>query len=228
MIEQLPWSEFRKRLQWKQGEHVALIAPTGAGKTTAMESLLPFRQYSIFFGTKPDDKLYRRIQNAGYVRVDSIREVRPWQNKILLWPKHRKTIPETLNHQREVFADAMNTVVQQRGWTVWFDECKYMSQMLKLQTEITYCLEQLRSVHATTVSGAQRPVWLPRSVLSNATHVFLWRTTDREDAKRLSDIGGVDNRLLASEAQTLGKHEFIYVYTRGTEVQMVRSQVGRG
>ena len=37
------------------------IAPTGAGKTTLFKNLLPYRQYNIFFGTMPDDKLYKSL-----------------------------------------------------------------------------------------------------------------------------------------------------------------------
>lgn len=225
-VERVDWNTFLSYFRWKQGEHVAAIAPTGAGKTTLMRALLPYRKYSIFFGTKPDDKLYRDIQRDGFKRVGTLGESRAYDDKILLWPKQGRTIDETLQRQRASFLTALNTVVEQRGWTVWFDECKYMAQMLRMEKQLTYCLEQLRSINATTISGAQRPVWLPRSVLSNASHVFLWRTTDREDARRLADIGGVDARLLAKEAQTLDKHEFIYVHTRGVESQMIRSQVG--
>jgi hypothetical protein len=227
-IETVPWEAFKaNHFRWRQGEHVAAIAPTGAGKTTLMRALLDYRGYSIYFGTKPDDKLYRDIMRDGFKRVESIDEIKPWDNRIILWPRQRRTINETMRAQQSAFRDAMDMIVNQKSWTAWFDECKYMSQQLKLANELTYCLEQLRSIGGTTISGAQRPVWLPRSVLSNASHVFLWRTNDREDARRLADIGGIDARAVAEEAKTLGKHEFIYLYARGVETHMIRSQVGR-
>jgi len=226
-MEYTPYAEFKSRLRWSQGEHVALIAPTGAGKTTVMREILAYRKYSIFFGTKKQDRLYDTIVRSGYKRVETIADIKPWDDKIILWPKHERTIPATLAKQKVRFTEAMDLIAYQGGWTAWFDECKYMAEMLGLRTQLTFCQEQLRSNHGTNVSGAQRPVWLPRSVLSNASHVFLWKTTDSDDAKRLGDIGGVDKRSLMREAQTLGKHEFIYVHTRGTESIMMRSQVGR-
>lgn len=224
-VETVPWEQFKQRLVWRQGEHVAMIGPTGVGKTTLMRELLPLRKYSIVFGTKKRDELYRKIERSGYKRVESFSEIRPWDNKILLWPRHEATITATLNKQRERFRSALDSVANQGGWSVWFDECKYMAEMLGLGRQLTFCQEQLRSNGGTNVSGAQRPVWLPRSVLANASHVYLWRTTDRDDAKRLADMGGIDSRALMREAMTLGKHEFIHVHTRGTESRMTRSEV---
>jgi len=228
-VETLPWNDFLNRFQsrWRQGEHVAIIAPTGGGKTTLMRAILPLRKYHVFFGTKPDDRLYRQLLRDGFERVESFAEVKPYHDKVMLWPKQRDSIRSTYFAQHAAFTGALNRVVKQGGWTLWLDECKYMSEQLGMRGEITYALEQLRSIKGTTVSGAQRPVWLPRSVLSNSSHVFLWNTRDREDARRLADIGGIDAKQVASESQKLGKHEFIYIYTRGTASTLTKSQVGR-
>lgn len=228
MSERIAWSDFQSRFRWRQGEHLTAIAPTGAGKTTLFEALMPYRKYSIMFGTKKDDALYRQImRREGFKRVDSIHEIRPWMNKILLWPRHRDSIVETLAVQKKAFTEALDVIAKHGGWTVWVDECKYLSEMLGLRTQLTFCLEQLRSIDATVICGAQRPAWLPLSVLSSSSHAFLWKSVYREDAKRLADIGGVDAKAIAEELKTLGKHEFLYVHTRGTDARVLRSQVGR-
>lgn len=226
--ERVSWEEFQRRFRWRQGEHLTAIAPTGAGKTTLFQNLMPLRKYSIMLGTKPDDALYRQIiRQQGFKRVESISEVRPWMDKILLWPKQRNTIDETMAAQQRVFRDALDVIVKHGGWTVWVDECKYVSEMLHLRTQLTYCLEQLRSINATVICGAQRPAWLPLSVLSSSSHAFLWKSVYRDDARRLADIGGVDAKAISDELKTLGKHEFLYVHTRGTDARVLRSQVGR-
>jgi len=223
-ISRVFWDNFITSFDWKQGEHVAAIAPTGAGKTTLFKHILPIRKYNIFFGTKPDDKLYHQILKSGYVRKESFDEIKPWENNILLWVKQRKTISETIDAQREAFRDALNSIVIQKGWTVWIDEAKYLSQMLGLKEELTYCVEQLRSIDSTVICGAQRPAFLPPSVLAGSTHVFLWKTTDRRDQEKLSDIGGIDASIVRNEAKSLGKHEFIYIKSRGTTSHMTISQ----
>lgn len=223
-IESIDWQTFLQRFNWRQGEHVAAIAATGMGKTTLLAELLPLRKFNLFFGTKLDDPLYRQIiRSHGFVRLEDVSEIRRYHERILLWPRAAKKIPATYQRQKQVFTDALDMVANEGGWSVWLDECKYLAEQLGLTKRLTYCLEQLRSVNGTIISGAQRPVWLPRSVLSNATHVFLWRSNSREDAGRLADIGGVDARIVSREAKQLAPHEFIYVNARtGT---LFKSQV---
>lgn len=227
MLPIIPWEQFKSEFRWRQGEHLSAIAPTGAGKTTLLRQLIPYRKASIFFGTKVADKQYARLVNRdGFRRIESVREIRPHLGmKWLLWPRQRKTIPETIIAQRTAFSEAMDAIVKDRAWTVWVDEAKYLTEMLRLGTELTFCLEQLRSIDATVICGAQRPAYIPRSALSNSTHVFLWKTTDADDLRRLSDIGGIDRQEVRAELSTLDDHEFIYIRTRGTSSKMVRTQV---
>lgn len=227
-IEQIKWSDFQNGFRWRQGEHVMAIAPTGAGKTRLFSELLPYRKNNIFFGTKLDDDSYRLIMKKTKARrVDSITEIKPWDRNVMLWPHYGANIGETYAIQRRAFLEALNVIVKQGGWTVWADEMKYMTQQLKLERELTFILEQLRSIKGTIIGGAQRPRWLPLSALTNATHVFLWRTNLAEDAKRLADIGGIDAKMVIEEMHTLDDHEFIYIRSRGASARLVRSQVGK-
>lgn len=229
MYESVSWEEFKHRFRWKQGEHVTATAPTGAGKTTLFSELMPYRGYSLMFGTKKTDPMYDFIvKHRGFRRIQDVDEIKPWDKKLLLWPSHvPMSIPATKAKQADAFRKAMNTVMHQGQWTVWADEAKYMSEQLRLSGELTFLMEQARSAGVTMINGAQRPAWLSRSVLANSTHVFLWKTVDAEDAKRFGDIGGVDRREVIDELKSLGKHEFLYIKTRGTETNIVRSQVER-
>ena len=227
MFEPTPWEQLKREFRWRQGEHLAAIAPTGAGKTTLFSELMPYRKYNIMFGTKPADSTYDKILKLGYKRIESVSEIRSYHHNYLLWPSQRKTIPETLIAQRKAFQEAFDFIVAQRAWTVWVDESKYIAEMLRLRTELTYCLEQHRSIDATVICGAQRPAFLPLSVLSNSSHIFMWKTTLDTDAKRLGDIGGVDAKEVMSIAKSLDRHEFLYIRTRGTEAKIIRSQVER-
>jgi hypothetical protein len=226
-IPVLGWDDFVRRFRWGQGEHLAAVAPTGAGKTTLLAELIPYRGSSIFFGTKPDDPLYHQlIRKQGFVRLESVDDIKAYHTRILLWPKPVPgNIKATMVKQQTAFARAINMVVSQGGWTVWLDESKYMAENLGLKMLLTYLLEQSRSINVTVICGAQRPAWLPASTLPNSTHIFLWKSNKREDAQRLADVGGVDSKIVTETLKMLGAHEFIYIKTRGTESQIVRSQV---
>ena len=127
--------------------------------------------------------------------------------------------------QRRAFAEALDVIAAQGSWTLWVDEAKYVSEFLKLRNELTFCLEQLRSLKGTVISGAQRPVFLPGSVLSNSTHVFIAKTTNIDDAKRLADLGGIDTKAVKEQALALDEFEFLYIKTRGVNATVIKTKV---
>jgi energy-coupling factor transporter ATP-binding protein EcfA2 len=226
VIETVPWETLLAGFKWRQGEHLAVIGPTEVGKSTLVRELLPRRSHVIFFGTKKKDDLYDKlIRKDGFYRVETHRDIKPWMKKVIIWPSHKSTIVETIAHQKKVFTEAFDMVANQGGWTCVYDECKYLAEMLGLGRHITFAQEQLRTNGGTNVSGAQRPFWIPRSVLGMASHVFLYTSTDPDDMKRLSDIGGVNKQLIRREMETLSQHEFIYIHTRAGRASMLRSQV---
>ena len=202
-----------------------MIAPPGAGKTTLMDAIKDRRKYNIFFGTKPADPLYKKLIKDGYRHIQSFDEIKSYDKNLLLWHKFTNTIDGTMATQEAVFRHALDRIVEDGGWTLWVDEAKYASEMLNLRKQISFCVDQLRSNNSSVICGAQRPAWLPQSVLANATHVFLWKSTNREDQIKLADIGGIDAKVVRDEAKSLGSHEFIYVKTRGVNSKMVISQV---
>ena len=73
-----------------------------------------------------------------------------------------------------------------------------------------------RSSNLSVVSLAQRPAWVPLSVLSNVSHAYIGRSRLANDAKRLADLGSVDPKELAQVMQALPtKHDFVYTPTQG-------------
>jgi hypothetical protein len=210
---------------WKQGEHFAIVGPTGAGKTTFESRILPIRKYVVIFVTKIyDDTLTGDF--PGFERIEKW-PPKSHQDKVLLWPRlsRKETIRDIIIKQRRVFQSALDRIFKDRHWTVVFDEQHYMCQVLKLEPENAMYLHQGRSSGLTVVNGTQRPAWVPVVTYSSASHAAIWNTNYRDDLKRLSDLGGLNSRELENNIQRLGKHEFIYVNTRQGDV--MRSQVRR-
>lgn len=206
----VPWAEFkRNHFRWNQGEHVITIGRTGNGKTTLLSQLAPYRKFKVMFVTKiHDDTITRNFKGW-----DVMREWNPRRHNhnILLWPKPDGTLREIRVRQREVFSDALDKIFKDRGWTVMLDEAHWMATELGLAQEMAMYQHQARSSYLTVVNGVQRPSHIPVITYGSATHAFLGRQNEPGDLRRLSGLGGVDSRELASNLLTLPKYEWIYV-----------------
>lgn len=220
------WGPFYRRFManWRQGEHVSIVGPTGCGKTTCLAKIIPARDYVVVLVTKVHDTTIKR-DFPGFERIERWSDRKAYQKKILLWPKPEKEMRATYTKQREVFQDALNEIFLDRNWCVVFDEQHYVCKQLGLEPENAMLQHQGRSSGLSIVNGTQRPAWVPLITFSGSTHNFLWRTTLDSDLKRLSDIGGIDRRELAQNMLQLDKHEFVYVDSR--KGLAIRSQVER-
>lgn len=211
------------RREWKQGEHVCIVGPTGVGKTTLIAKIVCPRKYVVVFVTKVHDDTIAK----DFPGFDRIYEWPPksYQNKVLLWPKPGKTIRETIAIQRAVFQRAMDIIFQDKGWTVVFDEQNYTCEELKLEPENRMFLHQGRSSKLSVINGCQRPVDVPVVTYSGSTHAFIWKNEVEVDLKRLAQMAGMTPKDFLVHVSTLEPHEFLYVNTR-TRLK-ARSQVER-
>jgi hypothetical protein len=184
--------------------------------------MLDVRDSVVVFVTKiHDDTISHDF--PGYKRIEKWPPPRTWDNKVLLWPKPTGTIREMFQKQRNIFKAAMDSIFHERNWCVVFDEQHYICKQLGLDVENAMLLQQGRSSGLSVVNGTQRPAWVPVVTYSSATHAMIWRTTDREDLRRLSELGGVNMRELQHNLLTLDRHGFVYVNTRKGDI--MRSQV---
>lgn len=210
----MPWDKFLPQFRWKQGEHLALIGPTGQGKTTMLIQLLHLHPYVVAFATKPKDRtMDALIDHDGYIMLDRWRSLDPAKfPRRVLWPD--ATELHSKIHQRQVFHDAFSRIYKEGGWTVALDETWYMDNILKLEEDIKIYLLQARSNDISLSSAFQRPAWVPRELYSSSTHLFFWRTNDETDLKSLGGIGAKSADLIREIVMNLESHQVLYVNTR--------------
>src|SRR5215831_18355691 len=67
----VPWGVFLAWLNdaWEPGQHLAIIGPTGEGKTTFVVGILGLRQWVIALDPKGEDET---LAASGYMRVTSL------------------------------------------------------------------------------------------------------------------------------------------------------------
>ncbi len=222
------WDEFTAALDWRQGEHVSLVGPTGQGKSTLGLALLPRRDYVMVLATKPKDAtLDRMTRRRARPRYRTVRDVndRPVDaSRLLVWPRFDSS--DDIVVQADVMHRALDAAFSEGGWCLFVDELYYLVEMLGLSTMLRLIWQQGRSLGVSLVGATQRPAWVPLELYSQATHVFLFRHNDRRDLDRLSGIasaGDVEPRTIREIVGHLGKNQFLYVNTRTGD--MLRSRV---
>lgn len=215
LVPVLPWREFLPRFDWRQGEHVTLLGPTGTGKTTLAVQLLHRRRYVVAIGTKPRDRTFNHlIRHEGFRRVAELpREPKPAGERVIVWPRQL-----TLDRAaKEQIADRVRHTLDRAysagGWCVFMDEMAYGAETLKLAPEMRDLWQQGRAVDVSFVGGSQRPRHIPVDAYSAATHLFLWHTNDAYDLRRLSELNA-DTDTVKRVVRNLPKHHVLYLSTR--------------
>lgn len=199
-------------MNWQQGEHATLIAPTGEGKTTLARQLLPLRQHVMVLATKQRDKVLAEFRQDDY---RPMREPQAWAERVIIRPPFPRDPDKLFAAHRDVFRRALVTAYREHGWTVYADEVRYLAGKLRLQDELELLWLQGRSLGVTVVASTQRPRHIPLEAYDQATHLFLWRDTDRSNVERIAEIGGaVDRGEIMRRVPQLPRYQFLYVNTR--------------
>ena len=212
------WDDFLKdfKKDWEPGQHVAIVAPTGQGKTTVLVSLLnECRSYVLGFDPKGGDDT---LAKTGYPRLtqwpppsrdyDKMagraspewRDVWRWLTrqpprtvdrqpvKYLVGPKtrRRRDRPSLIAMQERALEGAWDD----GGWTVAIDELQIAADKMGQKDSIDELLIAARTRKVSVVSLFQRPANVPRAAYEMASHIFLGLTLDVDTINRLSEIVG--------------------------------------
>jgi hypothetical protein len=215
------WSDFRRHMDWRQDQHVTVVAPTRGGKTTVARDLLRDRKGFLFLATKPRDTSVDRLRhdlNAQLLRSWPPRHV---SERNVLWLKS-KGILRDVSAQRQTFARAMNDTYLTGACAIVLDEAEYVTQTLGLDKFLRVLWAQGRSNKVAVLAMTQRPRFLPRIAWSSADHLLLGRTREREDIAALGGMGGLDSLTIRKAVAMIPPHWWVYVNTRTEEVALVR------
>jgi hypothetical protein len=219
----VPWDVFiGEYLRWRPGEHVALIGPTGQGKTNMLLNLLPLHRYVVVFATKPRDSTMSALVQRGYLKMDRWRSLDPDDfPRRVLWPD--ATTLDSGDRQREIFGEALGRIYREGGWTVAIDELWYVANVLHLERAVKMYLLQARSLGISLLVATQRPAWVPVEVYDQSTHLMFFRDNDERNLDRISGIAFRSAATVRDIVSNLDAHQVLYVNTRTGQMVRTRS-----
>lgn len=217
-VSYVPWDTFYRSLfHWTQGEHVTLIGPTGKGKTTLVNAILPKRDWIIFAGTKKVDSTQTQlVRSMGYKQVATVEQIHPdVSHRFLLKPPFPKkaTVRELKRAHQLAFRQMLMLAFENGRWTLALDEVRYLSDFLGLADELELLWLQGRSLGVSMVAGTQRPRHIPLEAYSQATHLFFWQNPDTQDVQRVAELAGVNRGPVMETVPYLEGHDVMYIHT---------------
>lgn len=194
---------------WKVGEHIAVVGDTGSGKTFLVRELTDLRAYCVVFRTKGDNIVFRNMHKT--TRASTMDDL--YKPRLLLHPKYE--------HQLREGYDLLERAYTQGGWTVVIDEQWYVEK-LGLRAMVERLLTQARSLHVSVVMGMQRPSQISRFILSQASHVFVFRTEGRD----VKTVAEATSPRMREAVDSLTGYDFAYFH-RPTRTVIARGNAKR-
>ena len=212
-------------MDWRPGEHVSILGPTGSGKSHLALALLEQRRYVVALCNKTRDSTLAPLvrRGGGWRRIKTWPPPVPprFAPKVVVWPKPR-SLSTARGEQADAFAATLDGIYLGGGWCLFIDEAYYLANTLGLATDMKVLWQQGRSAGTSIVACSQRPAFIPLEMYSEASHVFIFRLRDQQSIKRLGEVGNVDPRQLAGVVESLDRWEFAYVDARSGNVAVSR------
>lgn len=201
---------------WHPGRHLALIGPTGEGKTTLAVGLLNLRKWVVALDPKGEDDT---LSASGFIRVDRLPLPRRIRNAVAEGKPARIIIGGTSRNEREqaqlreLMREAIEMVRGQGGWTLFADEFQILSdiRMFNLGKQIEQLLISARKNGTSVVTAYQAPAWVSHAATRQAWGTAIWPTRDRAMIQAVAQGMGRDWRQLAAAIDALEQYFAIFI-----------------
>ena len=213
----LPW--FKN--EWKPGQHIATIAPTGAGKTTFNAGVTEYcRKYVLALDPKGNDST---LSTLGFERLGKWPGIKSLER--MIQSNDNNNLPTRLiiggnNNSTKDFEELKNTMRQvledawaMGGWTLLADELRLLTspKMMNLGEPVDRLLVAARDRKVSLVSAYQSPAWVSTEASRQASWVAVSYTRDDDIIKRTAEIMGRNKNEVRGAFKGLEKYAFLII-----------------
>jgi hypothetical protein len=221
-VEGLDWPDFCDwfKQAWEPGDHLSVIAPTKAGKTTLVSGLLGMRRYVLALDPKGGDetlaalKLRRLSSWPGEKQMDKLLakdEEEGRKSHYVVGPVvHRG---QDLPVLKRATQQALDGAFDMGGWTVYVDELQVAAdrRMMNLSGSVAKLLVSARSKGVTFVSSFQAPSWVPSEAMRQPYWAAVSYTRDIDTVARLGEVMGRSRAEMKGAIRALEQHCWLFV-----------------
>lgn len=197
-VEVLTAREFLERMRdkWEPGEHMAVVAPTGEGKTTFIGSLLQKnRRYVLGLDQKGGDKTLLAL---GWDRIERWPPSKRDRRDMADGQPFRRVVgslkrdPASRTLRRALHKQILEAAMVEGGWTIFAPDLAALTsrQMGNAWHEMVELLILARDAGTSIVTDFQRPAGVPREAAEMATYLAIGYTRDRDTVGRLAEMMG--------------------------------------
>jgi energy-coupling factor transporter ATP-binding protein EcfA2 len=210
-FEALQWEDFLKRMavEWKPGEHVATIVPTGGGKTTFVGGLVKTRRYVLALDVKGGDATLRKL---GWERITKWPLTREDRNDIEDGKPFRRLVggtgmkPIDRLKRYDLCKRVLGSMLEEGGWTVVATDLKILThpKFGGLWDDIEELTLLARERAISVITDMQRVSGQPRESTDQATWLAIGYTRDVDAVNRLGEMMGRSRAEMRGAITALG------------------------
>jgi hypothetical protein len=182
---------------WHVGHHIAVVGPTGEGKTTFVVPLLKMRKWVLALDPKGEDET---LALSGFFRVEKF----PLPSRILQDIAEGKPArliiggasdsEEADQYLKALMHKAIQMCREQGGWTIYADEFQVLAdqRMYGLGKPIERLQITARGKKTSVIAAFQAMAWVPKSATRQATWTVILPTRDFAMIKAVAESMGRD------------------------------------
>jgi energy-coupling factor transporter ATP-binding protein EcfA2 len=222
----MTWDAFLAGMarRWKPGQHIAMIGPTGEGKTTFAAGLISLRKWVMALDPKGEDET---LAASGFERVMRLPSEIDWTEYLFRsaaarqWNDIHQRIAEGKpariiiggparteeqdNRNQDLMRRAFSYAREAGGWTVYVDEFELISsqRMFKLGPQVERMLISARRDGTSVLTSFQAAAWVSKHATRQARYTVIWPTGDRQMIKNVAESMGRDWHVLAQAVDEL-------------------------